>query len=172
MIKHRNWKGVARALGKYDGLLDRHEREVVPKPDDFYFHYSYALCQIKKYTRCFQKASRYLKENGEKAPFATHAREMIKDFITVDVAISPRWTYLKAPDCAISFNNMNQDEMKLYAKPDQVCSFKFHKVGYESQEHTLIMSQTPNFSVTLQKLPEPPKEESVEKSSGETESLE
>lgn len=159
MIKHRHWKGVARALGKYDSLLNKHGRDVVSKPPDFYFHYAYSLCEVGKFTGCYKKATEYLRVNGENAQFAGHAHEMIKDLISIRIAISPRWAYLKASDCAISYNNMNQDEMTLYARPDQVCSIKFHKAGYESQNHTLVMSQTPSFTVDLRKLPEEEKPE-------------
>lgn len=153
MIKHRNWAGVARALGKYDTLLEKYDRNEVSKPDDFYFHYAYSLCEIKKYTGCFEKATRYLKEDGDNAPFAGHAREMIRDFVSTRLSIAPRWTYIKSEDCTISYNSMNNDSMTLYARPDQICTVKFSKQGYEPQEHILTMAQTSDFKVTLEKSP-------------------
>lgn len=153
MIKHRNWKGVARALGKYDSLLEKYDRSEVSKPDDFYFHYAYSLCEIGKYTSCFNKATRYLREDGDQAQFASHARQMIGDFVATKFSIAPRWTYIKSQDCTISYNSMNNDLMTLYAKPNQICTIKFFKQGYQSQLHTLAMAKTPDFKVTLEKVP-------------------
>ena len=149
LLSARKWGRLARGPVKYDDLLRKHDRTTVEWPDDFYFHYAYALYQSGNYSGFYEKASRYLSLHGDTGRYHLKAQELMAEMVGVKLKVKPNWVYVKAKDCKISYNNMNGRVLNLYGKLGDVCDLQIHKQGYESQAHTVVMSQTPRLEIIL-----------------------
>jgi hypothetical protein len=162
LLSARKWARLARVLGKYDNLLREHDRSKVEWPDDFYFHYAYALYQSGNYSGFYEKAGRYLDRHGDAGRYHLKAQELMAEMVGVKLKIKPNWVYVKGQDCKVSYNNMNGRLLNLYGKQGDICSLDFHKQGYESQTHTVVMSHTPNLEIVLNQSSEDPSKVSTE----------